>query len=291
MTMDEFQMAALGLGRDNTPEASVKYEDSLMDEDFFQIQMKLLNEQFDGPPVIPFESNQIAAAILRAQQRDEASEFDHDLRASMLEIQMAVERTRLGANTEPGDFGLTIPQEFFEQQEQMLEDQLREFEPPEFDYGAEMEAMFSAQEALFNLLQPDAVPMEQIMPDQFVEEMGLLDVPGSESLEQIIEAHEMLYGMPEALDYDDSLMAPVLFGIGGVAEPTESMEPNPDPIQDGYDMMPQEMYDEQLPGMVDPYMEPDMADPYMAPDMMDPYMVPGLFGPGPMLYPGPGGPP
>jgi hypothetical protein len=290
MTMDEFQMAALGLGRDSAPGPEVKYEDSLMDEDFFQIQMKLQNKDFDGPPVIPFDNNQLASAILRGHQRNEASELDHDLRESALEIQMAVERTRLGANKEPADIGLAIPQDFFEQQDHMLEDQLRYFAPGEFDYGAEMETMFNAQEALFNL-QSDAFPMEQLMSDQFVEDMELSAAPGAESLEQIIEDHEMPDGMAEALDYDDSLMAPDRFVMGGVAEPTESMEPYPDPMQDDYGMMPQEMYDEQLPGMADPYMSPDMIDPYMMPGIMDPYMMPGPFGPGPMLDPGPGGPP
>jgi len=91
MTMDEFQMAALDLGRDNTPGPEIRYEDSLMDEDFFQMQMKLLNNELDGPPVIPFDNNDTATAILRENQREEASEFDQDLRASMFEIQMAVE--------------------------------------------------------------------------------------------------------------------------------------------------------------------------------------------------------
>lgn len=38
-------------------------------------------------------------------------------------------------------------------------------------------------------------------------------------------------------------------------------------------------------------MTPDMMDPHMMPGMIDPYMMPGPFGPGPMLSPGPGGPP
>jgi hypothetical protein len=300
MTMDELQMAALGLARDNTLGPEIKYEDSLMNEDFFQIQMKLQNKEFDGPPVIPFDNNQLASAILRGHQRNEASELDYDLMTSALEIQMAVERTRLGANTEPADIGLAIPQDFFEQQDQILEDQLRYFEAPEFDYGAEMESMFSAQEALFDLLQSEASPMKRIMSDQFVEDMGLLAVPGAESLEKIIEDHEMPDGMTDSLDYENSLMTTDPFGMEEIAEPIEPMETNPDPIPDDYDMLPQEMYDEQLPGMADQYMAPDMADPYMSPDMMDPYMMPGImdpymmpgpFGPGPILDPGPGGPP
>ena len=289
LTMDEFQIAALRLGEGHTGEPEVEYEDGLMDEDYFDIQMKLLNKQFDGPPVIPFDSNQIAAAILRGQQRDEAFEFDRDLRANMIEIQMAVEQARLDANAEPADFGLTIPHDFFERQKQMFESQFRESDPAQFDYGAEMEAMFQAQEALFDPSQPDVAAMEQIISGEPVEPMGPLAFPGGESLEQIIEAHEMLDEgmMPDEMpDYDDSLMTPQLFEQG-----MEPMEPRPDPFEPYGGMMPQEMYDEQMPGMMDPYMTPEMMHPYMMPGMMDPYMMPGLFGPEPILDPGPGGPP
>ena len=80
---------------------------------------------------------------MKARAGEEISEFDNDLRAQLLEIQMAVEQIRTEplayANPEPRDIGLTIPQDIFERQEQMLESQFSELEPVGFDYGAEME--------------------------------------------------------------------------------------------------------------------------------------------------------
>ena len=124
------------------------------------------------------------------------------------------------------------------------------------------------------MLQPHAAPMEEIMPGMPLEERGPFAGPGGESLEQIIEAHEIPDGMPDALDYDDSLMTPEFVGqeMGEDADQMEPMEPYPDPFGHYGGMMPQEMYDEPMQYMM---------DPYMAPCMIDPYMMPG---------PGPGGP-
>ena len=121
-------------------------------------------------------------------------------------------------------------------------------------------------------------------------EMGPLASQGPESLEQIIEANDMGLEsmmpdeMPGAPDYDDSLMTPDHFEqeMGEAPEPMESMEPYPEPFPHYGGMMPPEMYDEQMQ---------QMMDPYMISGMIDPYMMPGPFGPGPMLDPGPGGPP
>jgi len=258
-TIDEIQMAAFELGGAKAAEPEVKYEDSLMEEDFFDLQVKLLNDQFDEPPLIPRDTNEVAHHIMEAHSKDNSFEFDNDLGANMFEIQMAVEQTRADINPEPRNIGLAIPQDFFEQQEQMYENQFYEMQQfAELDYGAQMEADFNAQEAML---------------EQPVEEMGPLADLGPQTLENIIEAEQMQYedGMP-----DDMAGMQALMDEGPdeqMYETPEQMEPYPTPI--GYDdgMMPQEMYDEQMQ------------------DMMDPYMMPGLFGPGPMLDPGPGGPP
>jgi len=264
------------------------------DIDSVELQTHLVDKQFNGPALISRDNTEVSRQFLKARSGEEVSEFDHDLRAHMLEIQMAVEEIRAEPSAHPNpehrDIGLTIPQGFFEQQERMFEAQLREMEAADLDYGTQMEAVFEAQEALFDLPQPEAVPTEQAMPDQPVEEMGPLADPVPESLEHIIEASDMqpegmmADEMPDALDYGDSLMSPDLLEeeMGEVAEPTEAMEPYPDPFGHYGGMTLQEMYDEP---------EPEMMDPYMIPGMVDPYMMPGPFGPGPMLDPGPGGPP
>jgi len=183
-------------------------------------------------------------------------------------------------NPEPRDIGLTIPQDFFERQEQVFETQLRQYEPDLLDHNVPMEDMFNAHEALFDSLQPEAPFLEEAMFEQPAEVIDAEPMPGPESLEQIVEANDMQPGdmMPDEMrDYDDSMMTPELF-----EEEMEPMEPYPDPLQHYGGMMPQEMYDEQMP---------EMMDPYMMPGMIDPYMMPGPFGPGPMLDPGPGGPP
>jgi hypothetical protein len=251
---EELPMAALPL-------------EGIEDIDLSELEAYLVDEQFNGPELAPSDNTEAAHEFMRIRAGEEVSEFANDLRAQLLEIQMAVEQIRtepsVYTNPEPHEFGIAIPQDFFEQQKQMLESQFDVLEPPEFDYGTQMEAAFDAQEALFDLFQPEAVPMEEMEP---------LAGSGSESLEQIIEAHEMLDegvmpdAMPGALDDDDSLMSPDLF-----EEEMEPMGLYPDTFEDYGGMMPQEMYDEQM--------------------QEDPYMVPGSFGPGPMLDPGPGGPP
>ena len=278
----------------NAPELGVRYEDSLMDEDLLESQTELVRGQFGESALMQWDNNEVTNQILRAHTQEETCEVDAELRAQLLEIQMAVEEVRAGPltppNTEPRDVGLTIPQDFFEQQEQMVESQFHEFEPPDFDCGAEMEALIEAHEALFDLPQPEASPLEQIITDQPVEELGPMVSQGPESLEQIIAEDEiqpegaMLEEMPGAPDYDDSFMTPGSLEqqMDEAPEPTEAMEPYPSPFGPYGGMMPPEMYDEQMQ---------QMMDPYMMSGMLDPYMMPGPFGPGPMLDPGPGGPP
>jgi hypothetical protein len=301
--MDEFQMAALELRGANAFEPDVKYEDSLMDEDFFEIQMKILNEQFEGPPTIPLDSNEVASRFMEASSGEEISEFDRDLSANIFEIQMAVEQTKAeplaDVNPELPDFGLTIPQDFFERQEQMFESQYGELQAELFDYGANMEEIFNDQEALFDALQSGPSPMEQAILDQPIEDVNPIAEPVFETLEQMIETEPMQddgampEDMAEMLDFDNSLMRPELVEqqMYGADEEMAPQETEPDPFQYDNGMMPQEMYDEQMQYMMDPFMIPDLMDPYMVPGMMDPYMMPGPFGPGPMLDPGPGGAP
>ena len=285
--MDEFQMAALELMKANDFEPDVKYEDCLMDEDFFEMQMKIINEQFEGPPTIPWDSNEVASQFMEARSGEEISEFDRNLSENIFEIQMAVEQVKADTNPDSHDFGLTIPQDFFEQQEQMVESQYGQLQPELFDYGANLEEILNDQEALFDAFLSEPSPLEQAILDQPIEDVNPVVEPVFQSLEQIIETEPMQEDgmmpddMAEMPDYDDSLMTPDLFEQV-MDEVTEPMEPYPDPFGHYGGMMPQEMYDEQMQYMM---------DPLMIPEMMDPYMMPGPFGPGPMLDPGPGGAP
>jgi len=293
----------------NAFEPGVRYEDSRMDEDLFKSQMELLREQFGEDALKQWDNNEVASRILQARNEEETSEFDAGQREDLLEIQMAVEQIKaehsLESNREVSvagvygydadmyqrpnpesmyeavDYEMFEPQDFFEQQMEMLEIQFSQFDPTEYDSRAEMEAMSKAQEAMFDLPDLEAAFMEPP-----IEAMEPLTGSGLDSLEQMVEANGMgpEAMMPDAIpggpDYEESLMIPELFDQE-MSDAVEPVEPYPDPMQHYGGMMPQEMYDEQL----------DIMDPYMMPGMIDPYMMPGPFGPGPMLDPGPGGPP
>ncbi len=219
-TADEFRFAAMKLAGIKHPDEGVEYDDCLMTREFLQEQLESLGQEF--PP--DFDTNETASHILANHIQDENFDMEQNLLGNMIEIQMAVEQAKIeslaGVNTEPSDFGLAIPQDFFEQQ--IFETDFYEVQHAEFDYGAQMEADFSAQEAMF---------------EQPVEEMGPMEDLGLQSLENIIEAEQM----QEA------------------AEDMDAMKPYPDQFQHDNDMIEQEMYDEQMLYMMDPFM---MGDPF-----------------------------
>jgi hypothetical protein len=214
-------------------------------------------------------------------------EFDQDLGANALEIQMAVEQAKANISVDslpepavdPNDFGLAIPQDFFERQMQAFEAQYRQLQPEEFDDSAQIEEeTFDIQEALFNSLQPNASVLEEVISEQGAETTDSLEMPEPESLEQIIEAEEMPpgevmdNGMPGSNDY----LMPQELLEGQMAETNQPMEPAdqyPDLSQLGYGMMPQEMYEEQMMYGMDPLMMPYGPMPF------DPMMGPGPGGP------------
>jgi hypothetical protein len=255
--IDKIRFAALELAGRRANEGNVKYDDCLMTDEFFQELIEPPREQDGELLPIPFDTNEIASHILAAQGQDEEIVMEQGLRENMIEIQIAVEQARAEPlaepNPEPSDFGLAIPQDFFEQAEQTF-DEFYEMQPAEFDHGDQMGADFGAQEAMF---------------EQPIEEMESVADLGPQTLENIVEAEQMQYesGMP-----DDMSGMPTSMDEGPVEqmyETPEQMEPYPNPP--GYDdgMMPQEMYDEQMLYM------------------MDPFMMPGPFGPMP-FGPGPG---
>lgn len=253
-TADEFHFAAMELAG-NFTEHVPQYEDGLMTEELLQEILESMREENGEPIPIQFDFNEIASHILAARDQNEGKDIDPNLQDTMLDIQMAVEQAKAESltalNPEPMNFGTAIPQDFFEQQEQMPENQFDDMQFAEFGYGASMEPDIDAQEEMF---------------EQPIEEMEPMADLGPQTLENIVEAEQRQYedGMP-----DDMSEMPDAMNEGPVEqmyETPEQMEPYPEPRQDGYGMMPQEMYVEQMQ------------------EMMDPYMMPGPFGP----MPGPG---
>ena len=132
---------------------------------------------------------------------------------------------------------------------------------------------------------------EQAMFEQPMFEDGPAINPGPESLDDIVEAHDMpngatmFNGMSEMPTYDGCPMSQELFDqqMHEAAEQIAPEEASPDPYDNG--MVPGEMYGP----MPEDMMEPDMMNPEMMdPQMMNPYMMPGPMGPSFMPDPPPG---
>jgi hypothetical protein len=124
-------------------------------------------------------------------------------------------------------------------------------------------------------------------------EMG--PMPGPASLDDIIEAHDMIQGVPspgygpEMPAYGNGPMTQELFEhqMHEAAGQMGLQEASPDPYDNG--MMQEEMYDQPMEQMPGNMMGPEMMDPYMMnPYMMNPYMMPGPMGPNFMPDPPPG---
>jgi hypothetical protein len=279
-------------------ERDVTYEDGLLDEDLLAIQLKLALAQSGGTPIAPADNDDLARLLSQGHAVADASEFDRDLRAHHMEIQMAVERMRAELSADPAsglpgealcgreaamdtptvaeparealDPSRYEPQDFFERETELI---ARQFAGPDLshhDFGAGIDALVAAQDALF---RSPIGTMDQPMPGQ---PAG----PEPANLEQIIEAHDIPPAMmpndvPAMPTYEGCLMTPDLFNrqmqnaLGG--------------------MMPQGLYgDPALSG----YCLPGTYDEQML-QMMDPYAVPGRYdpvlpGPTPDFGPGPG---
>jgi len=171
------------------------------------------------------------------------------------------------------------PQDFFEQQMQVMENQFSELENMQLDRGPQMDAVFDAQQTLFELSQITGMSPEAVL-EAAMGGMSLAGMPGPESLDDVVEAH----------DPSQQIKAP---GYG------------PDMAAYG-GMMTQEVFEQEMheaagqmgsAEVADPYdngaAQPDMyeqptPDEMMEPEMMDPYMMPGPMGPGFMPEPPPG---
>ena len=297
--LDEIRMASVGRTHPDVAGPEVKYEDGLMDEDFFALQMKLADGQFDGLPIVPENNSEAVRLLLRASAVTEPSEFERELQAHLWEIDLAARR--LQAESFP-DSGPALPHEVpygpeavgyqpeaerssegaldpsrYDLQDflnsEMADGQLPAPDLPQQDFGASIDALFDAQEALFRSPTETA---DLFRPGHFA-------TPESASLEQIVAAHDVDAEMmpddePGGPDYDGSQMTPELFeqqmqdAIGAMG-PQGSYA---DPALLGYGPAMPETYDEQMQRM------------------LDPYAVRGMYGPmlpGPMPDLGPGGGP
>jgi len=268
----------------------VEYEDCLMTQELFELQMemavKLESVPLDLEQMIELKANQdliegaldieeiVGSLILQEDMTPEVS-----LPSSVIEAgeQYDDEYPLPAVEPLPGqmNYAAMDPQDFFEQQMQMIESQFNQFDP-----SAQMEAIFNAHEALFELLQ-QALPFEPVMPELSASGMGPVAMPGSASLDDIVDVHNLIHGtpspgyVPDMPGYDACLMTPELFeqqmhGATGQMAPEGA---GPDPYDQG--MMPGEMYG-------------PMSQDMMEPEMMDPYMMPGPMGPSFMPEPPPG---
>jgi hypothetical protein len=244
--IDEIRFAALELAGRRADEGNVKYDDCLMTEEFFRQQLESLKEEF-GPSF--FDTNEVSQRILEIWLESGGVKADHHLTADMFDIQLAVEKAK------------TVP--------------FNDIQDARLDYSALPDAYFDAQDALFDLPQPEQMAQGQQVLDQFMEEMNPIEDLEAQSLEQIIEAQELV-PEGEMANYDIQIeQGPLEQQLQEGFEQMDMEDPYLEPPAQGYGMIPQEMYDEQIQ------------------EMLDPFMIPGFYGPmsfGSMPGPGPGGP-
>lgn len=251
----------------------VDYNDCLMSQEFFDHQMQLAS-RFDN-----LSLDQVVE--LGANQDFIEKTLDIERLAGRLLPEPGINPSDSHLPTaEPStgqiDYSAADPHDFFEQQTQMIEKQFSQL-----DQSAQMEAVFAAQDALFELSQMVALPPEIGMLEPSMSGMGPAVMLGPGSLDDIVEAHEPMQGAiapgygPEMPAYGDSLMTQELFEqqmheAAGEMGPPEAAGP----YDTGMDQ--QDMYDQPMPQ--------DM----MEPEMMDPDMMPGPMGPNFMPEPPPG---
>jgi hypothetical protein len=282
---NRFPPAPADLGRFE-PSREVRYEDSLMNQDFFDHQMNSLNSQFEAPgandyggePAVDVPNTvdlpsleDLTGALFQLRQ---VFPEDHPdvLRLSTLVHELSynapisqpegfnagVESYGKGVIPDPFEFDpFQEAEQIFDQQMQLLD---RSFELPGFETIGDQAPMHPGQTMLEQ-------PMGGIGP--------AMDI-GPESLDDIVEAYDMPYGMangvPEGPAYDDCLMTPGFFGqqMNGVLDQMGPEDPYMDPNQCD-DMMQQDMYGQPVQDQ-----------------MMNPYMMPGPMGPNFMPDPPPG---
>jgi hypothetical protein len=294
---DEFRMAAMELAGLKLPGT----EDGLMDKDFFEQQLELFYREHDELGRMAFDTNEIAHKVFAAHKGEQVTGLDTSIDENMRDIRTAIEEARTGfvPNLDPEPpqkslYGADLmmyesvasiaaepadltPRDFFEHLKQTFEVLLQEAQPAMLDCGAQIEAAFDAETAMLDSPQSGPLDLEQAV-EHAMDDMGLSEAPDAQSLEQIIEGEEiqpevaMAGDTTEAPGYDDDLMTPELFEQQ-MAEAEGQMEPYPEPLQQNYGMMPQEMYDEQMMYGMDPLMMPYGPMPF-----------------GPMMGPGPSGP-
>ena len=264
----------------------VKYEDSLMTQELFEHLMASASEsmptQLDSEQMAELQANR--AFIEQMLNLEELSARLLPQGESIPEVPLATPVADVNGQLDfldslpaaqplPGqiNYGAMDPQDFFEQQNSMLESQFSQF-----DLGGQMEAMFNAQEALFDQSQ----------------QADLFSGPtmhGAGSLDDIIEHNPAQHVPTPAFGsdlpaYGDSLMTPELFEQQ-MHEAAEQMG-LADPYMESpaYDM-PGEMYDQPGPMQEEMYDQPPEPMPE---EMMDPQMMPGPMGPNYMPDPPPG---
>ncbi len=217
-----------GIPQDFGP-AEVEYDDCLMRQELFEHQMKLASR------MEPVSLDRLAELDASRDLIENGLDFG-DIAARLIspdglapEVSVplpVMDTGQLGClfpvEPLPGqmNYAAMDPQDFFERQMRMMENQFSQFDP-----SAQMDAVFNAHEALFELPQ-QALPFEPAMPEPSMGGMGPVATPGSGSLDDIIEAHDLIQGAPspgygpDMPAYGDCLMTPELFEqqMHGVAD-------------------------------------------------------------------------
>jgi len=283
-----FTPAPQGFGPLPQDVVQVEYDDSLMDQELFEHEMKLAGS------IEPISLDQVVEHNANLDMVENVLDFGDisdrlippvDIMPEM-SIPSPVADTADAYSLPPIEplsgqmnYAAVDPQDFFVQQMRMMENQFDQFDP-----SAQMEAAFNAHEALFEQSQ-HALPFEPAIPGPSMGRMG--PMPGPASLDDIIEAHGAFQGSqsssygPEMPAYGNGPMTQELFehqmheAAGQMGAPDAA----PDPYDDG--TMSGQMYGEAMPYDA---MDPDMMDPRM----MNPYMMPGPMGPNFMPDPPPG---
>ncbi len=282
-TTEEFHLAARELTGADAFGRSVQYADSLMTEEYLQQQLEALREENGEPLPMPFDTNEQASRILNAHRQREGFNMDRNLQEDSVEIRMAIEHARAESLAgEPVPMDNSISDESIDAFPSLPEvtealGQLSEVLPPDHpdlinlrwaahewfglpvsrsqgdDYGANPESPNLASDDPY-MGTPYAEAQEAFEPQDITQ----MD---QESIEQTIDqatepemVSETMAEQPDAFaPTEDAHDQQFVQGLEGVVQ--EAMSEH-DPFE-----QQQQMYDEQMMMLTDPFMMPDPFGP------------------------------
>ena len=282
-TTEEFHLAARELTGADTFGRPVQYEDSLMTEEYLQQQLEALREENGEPLPMPFDTNEQASHIFDAHRQREEIDMDRNLQKDSVEIRMAIEQARAESLAdEPVPVDNSISDETMDTFPSLPEVtealvQLSEVLPPDHPdlinlrwaahewfglpdsrsqgdaYGANPESLGLAPDDPY--VGTPYAEVQQAFEPQDITQMDQEAI--EQSIDQAIQPEmvsETIAEQPDAFtpmeDAHDQQFAP---GLEGVVQ--EAML-GQDPFE-----QQQQMYDEQMMMLIDPFMMPDSFGP------------------------------